>query len=57
MNGADTRRFHSILRKGHDEADWMVDDAVCCELLSAVNSLIIRENTGNFLVSDLTSMI
>ena len=26
----------------------MVDDAVLCELLSASNSLIIRENTGNF---------
>src|ERR1039458_5287572 len=28
--------------------DWMADDAVRCELLSASNSLIIRENTGNF---------
>ena len=26
----------------------MADDAVLCELLSASNSLIIRENTGNF---------
>jgi hypothetical protein len=29
-------------------ADWVADDAVCCELLSSSNSLIIRENTGNF---------
>ena len=29
-------------------ADWVADDAVCCERLSASNSLIIRENTGNF---------
>jgi hypothetical protein len=28
-------------------ADWLPDDAVSCELLSASNSLIIRENTGN----------
>ena len=28
--------------------DWLADDAVQCELLSASNSLIIRENTGNF---------
>ena len=30
----------------------MADDAVCCELLSASNSLIIRENTGNFFIFD-----
>jgi hypothetical protein len=30
-------------------ADWVADDAVWCELLSASNSLIIRENTGNFI--------
>jgi hypothetical protein len=28
--------------------DCVADDAVLCELLSASNSLIIRENTGNF---------
>jgi len=28
--------------------DWMADEAVWCELLSVSNSLIIRENTGNF---------
>src|ERR1019366_6775970 len=28
--------------------DCVADDAVLCELLSALNSLIIRENTGNF---------
>ena len=29
-------------------SDWLVDDGVLCELLSASNSLMIRENTGNF---------
>jgi hypothetical protein len=29
----------------------MVDEAVCCEPLSASNSLIIRENAGNLFVS------
>jgi len=29
-------------------ADWLADGAVWCELLSALDSLIIRENTGNF---------
>jgi hypothetical protein len=29
-------------------ADWLADGAVWRELLSASNSLIIRENTGNF---------
>ena len=28
--------------------DWVADDAVLCELLSASNALIIRENTGNY---------
>jgi hypothetical protein len=32
-------------------ADWLADGAVCCELLSESNSLIIRENTGNFMHS------
>ena len=31
----------------------MVDDAVCCEPLSAANSLLNREITGNFLDLDL----
>jgi hypothetical protein len=29
-------------------ADWVADDPVRCELLSRSNSLMIRENTGNF---------
>jgi hypothetical protein len=29
-------------------ADWVADGAVWRELLSGSNSLIIRENTGNF---------
>jgi hypothetical protein len=29
-------------------ADWVADEAVWREPLSAANSLIIRENTGNF---------
>ncbi len=28
--------------------DWVADGAVCCELLSAMNSLLNRERTGNF---------
>ena len=28
--------------------DWLADEAVWCELLSVSNSLIIRENTGNY---------
>jgi hypothetical protein len=31
----------------------MADDAVCCEPLSAPNSLLNREITGNFLDLDL----
>ena len=31
---------------------WLLDDIVSCELLSAANSLIIREKTGNFEISD-----
>jgi hypothetical protein len=31
-------------------ADCLADDAVRCELLSGSNSLIIRENTGNFFI-------
>jgi hypothetical protein len=32
-------------------ADWVADEAVWCEPLSASSSLIIRENTGNFAIS------
>jgi hypothetical protein len=35
-------------RKYLQAENWVVDDAVCRELLSASNSLITRENTGNF---------
>jgi hypothetical protein len=31
-----------------DIEDWLMDGAVCCEPVSVSNSLIIRENTGNF---------
>jgi len=30
--------------------DWLADETVRIELLSAVDSLIIRENTGNFAI-------
>jgi hypothetical protein len=39
------RRFERRIPR---DKDSVADDAVLCELLSASNSLIIRENTGNF---------
>jgi len=42
------RAIFEISPESGDLVDWVADDAVCCERLSASNSLIIRENTGNF---------
>jgi hypothetical protein len=37
-----------IAHRGHLEADWMADDAVSCEPVSAANSLLTGKLTGNF---------
>ena len=42
------RAIQQLERKISRDKDWVADDAVCCKLPSASNSLIIRENTGNF---------
>ncbi len=45
---AHTREFRELLLRRPKIADSVADGAVRCVLLSASNSLIIRENTGNF---------
>jgi hypothetical protein len=49
----EARQFRSSLPIIRSLRDWLADDAVCCEPLSAPNSLLNREITGNFLDLDL----
>jgi hypothetical protein len=39
-----------------ENSGLLADDGVCCEPLSMSNSLIIRENTGNFVILSLDPM-
>ena len=41
------RRF-SVVSRGKGNRDWLAEDAVPCELLSAPNSLLTGKDTGNF---------
>jgi hypothetical protein len=42
------RAIQQLERRISRDKDWVADDTVWCELLSQLNSLIIRENTGNY---------